>query len=62
MKMLILSCGRANLGRARVIPGQEENGVYVHRTVKLRMDHYVDPSGKKYKPRAHFRVVPTFVD
>ncbi|KAI0053464.1 hypothetical protein FA95DRAFT_1531273 [Auriscalpium vulgare] len=39
-----------NLGRARVIPEQEGHKVYIHRSVKIRMDAE-DLKGGKYKPR-----------
>jgi hypothetical protein len=54
--------GRWNCGRGRVIPRQTTNGVNVHRTVKLRIDSYVDSSGKRYEPVAKFKVEPNYVD
>ncbi|KAF8996538.1 hypothetical protein BDQ17DRAFT_1429685 [Cyathus striatus] len=52
-----------NLGRARFIPKQNSNGVRVHRSVKQRMEAEFDGFlGKKYKPKAHFKVEPTWVD
>ena len=36
-----------NLGRPRVLPDQEKNGIKVHRSVKMRMDI----QSLKYKPK-----------
>ncbi|PBK59689.1 hypothetical protein ARMSODRAFT_1071279 [Armillaria solidipes] len=51
-----------NLARPRIIPKQS-SGVKVHRSVRLRMDafHEHNPQ-KKYKPKAHLAVTPTWVD
>ncbi len=51
-----------NLARPRFIPKQS-SGVKVHRSVRMRMDafHEHNPE-KKYKPKAHFAVTPTWVD
>ena len=38
---------RMNLGRPRVLPDQEKNGIKVHRSVKMRMDI----QSLKYKPK-----------
>ena len=56
---------RSNLARPRLIPNQANNGVKVHRSVKLRMEaEYEDArrKGKKYSPRAHLDVEPTWID
>lgn len=55
----------SNMARPRFIPKQAKNGVKVHRSVKLRMEaEYEDArrKGKKYSPRAHFHVEPTWID
>ncbi|EKM61846.1 uncharacterized protein PHACADRAFT_248724 [Phanerochaete carnosa HHB-10118-sp] len=50
----------ANMGRARVIPKQETHPVYVHRSVKMRMEAE-RAAGRVYEPRARFDVEPTWV-
>ncbi|EKM61739.1 uncharacterized protein PHACADRAFT_248542 [Phanerochaete carnosa HHB-10118-sp] len=50
----------ANMGRARVIPKQETYPVYVHRSVKMRMEAE-KTAGQVYEPRARFDVEPTWV-
>lgn len=51
-----------NLARPRIIPKQS-NGVKVHRSVRMRMEafHEHNPQ-KRYKPKAHLRVTPIWVD
>ncbi|KAF5377885.1 hypothetical protein D9615_006800 [Tricholomella constricta] len=54
----------SNLARPRFIPKQKRNGVNVHRTVRLRMDANPPEESKKkkkYKPKAHFSVEPTWI-
>ncbi|TFK66192.1 hypothetical protein BDN72DRAFT_871607 [Pluteus cervinus] len=49
-------------GRARIIPKQHQNGVKIHRTVKLRMEaENLDGKNGKYVPRAKLHVEPTWV-
>jgi len=55
----------SNLARPRLIPEQEPNGVWVHRSVKTRMEaDKISPNGKrsKYLPKAQFAVEPIWVD
>ncbi|KAJ3575742.1 hypothetical protein NP233_g903 [Leucocoprinus birnbaumii] len=55
----------SNLARPRFIPKQIKNGVKIHRSVKMRMAaQYEDEKkkGKRYKPKAHLRVEPTWID
>ncbi|XP_006462906.1 hypothetical protein AGABI2DRAFT_224560 [Agaricus bisporus var. bisporus H97] len=55
----------SNLARPRFIPKQITHGVKVHRSVKMRMDaEYEDErkKGKRYKPKAHLRVEPIWID
>ncbi|KAH7876941.1 uncharacterized protein C8R40DRAFT_998572, partial [Lentinula edodes] len=50
-----------NLARPRHIPEQSSNGVYVHRSVKIRMEaEKVGSNGKhrRYSPKAHLEVEP----
>ena len=54
-----------NFGRPREVPeeAQKEQGIKVHRTVKMRMDAAPSPgSSKRYTPRVKFFVEPTWVD
>ncbi|KAH8825576.1 hypothetical protein DL96DRAFT_1817098 [Flagelloscypha sp. PMI_526] len=52
-----------NMGKCRVIPHQQTNGIKVHRSVKLRMESEVEGSkGEKYIPQAMWQVEPTWVD
>ncbi|KAJ3861403.1 hypothetical protein EV359DRAFT_47287 [Lentinula novae-zelandiae] len=54
-----------NLARPRHIPEQSSNGVYVHRSVKIRMEaEKVGSNGKRrrYSPKAHLEVEPIWVD
>ncbi|KAJ3883885.1 hypothetical protein F5051DRAFT_390463 [Lentinula edodes] len=54
-----------NLARPRHIPEQSSNGVYVHRSVKIRMEaEKVGSNGKRrrYTPKAHLEVEPIWVD
>lgn len=56
---------RSNLARPRFIPKQIKNGVKVHRSVRMRMQaEYEDEKkkGKKYRPKAHLRVEPIWID
>ena len=56
---------RINLGRARTIPDQTQNGVKVHRTVKIRMDAGAGGGffkDKGYVPAVEFEVEPSWVD
>ncbi|KAI0347618.1 hypothetical protein BDW22DRAFT_4266 [Trametopsis cervina] len=57
---------RMNLGRGRKIANQEKHGLYVHRTVKTRMEAHASQiagsRGLKYTPQAKFDVEPTWVD
>ncbi|GLB38791.1 putative uncharacterized alpha/beta hydrolase domain (DUF2235) [Lyophyllum shimeji] len=55
----------ANLAKPRFIPKQRTSGVKVHRTVKLRMEANPPKESKKqkkYKPKAHLSVEPTWID
>ncbi|KAF8157843.1 hypothetical protein B0H34DRAFT_431646 [Crassisporium funariophilum] len=57
----------SNLARPRFIPKQRSNGFKVHRSVKLRMDAEYEnekarQKGKKYQPKPHWRVEPTWID
>lgn len=55
----------SNFARPRFIPKQIKNGVKVHRSVRMRMDAmYEDEKkkGKRYRPKAHLRVEPTWID
>ncbi|KAF8074124.1 hypothetical protein FPV67DRAFT_1480849 [Lyophyllum atratum] len=52
----------SNMAKPRFIPKQHGNGVNVHRTVKLRMDAKPPGESKKYQPRAHLAVEPTWID
>ncbi|TFK33598.1 hypothetical protein BDQ12DRAFT_690919 [Crucibulum laeve] len=55
--------GRSNMGKPRFIPKQAKNGVKVHRSVKLRMEaEHERVKGKKYVPKAHLHVEPTWID
>ncbi|KAI0066519.1 hypothetical protein BV25DRAFT_1395427 [Artomyces pyxidatus] len=49
-----------NLGKPRIIPNKSNN-VYVHRSVKIRMDAR-GLNNKEYTPKAKFPVDPTWVD
>nr|GAT46931.1 predicted protein [Mycena chlorophos] len=53
----------ANLGRARFIPKQVQNGVKVHRSVKVRMETPAGEEGETgrevYRPRAKFDLTRT---
>ncbi|KAF7293898.1 DUF2235 domain-containing protein [Mycena chlorophos] len=52
----------ANLGRARFIPKQVQNGVKVHRSVKVRMETATadeSEEGRFYRPRAKFDLART---
>lgn len=53
----------ANMGRAREIPKQKTHPVYVHRSVKVRIEaEKAMGKVKGYQPRAKFEVEPTWVD
>ncbi|KXN83389.1 hypothetical protein AN958_01526 [Leucoagaricus sp. SymC.cos] len=55
----------SNLARPRFIPKQITSGIKVHRSVRLRMEAQYEnekKKGKQYKPKAHFRVEPTWID
>ncbi|KAF9483555.1 hypothetical protein BDN70DRAFT_990260 [Pholiota conissans] len=57
----------SNMGQPRYIPKQRTNGFKVHRSVKMRMEaDYEDEvrrrKGKKYHPKPHFKVEPTWID
>ena len=59
--------GRPHFAGPRHIPHQKLNGIKVHRSVALRMKaQFEDESArrreKKYTPKAHFKVDPTWVD
>jgi hypothetical protein len=62
--LLTFALDRSNLARPRFIPKQIKNGVKVHRSVKIRMDaQYQDEKkGERYRPKAHLRVEPTWID
>ncbi|GJE97838.1 DUF2235 domain-containing protein [Phanerochaete sordida] len=49
-----------NMGRAREVPRQGAHPVYVHRTVKVRVEAE-KARGRVYAPRARFEVEPTWV-
>ena len=51
---------RMNLGKPRKIAKQHKEGVYVHRSVKIRMEAE-KLRGGEYTPRAKFEVEPTWV-
>ena len=58
---------RSNMAQPRFIPKQRTNGLKVHRSVKLRMEAEFEDEkrrnkGKKYVPKPHFKVEPTWVD
>ncbi|KAG6887987.1 hypothetical protein C0995_011182 [Termitomyces sp. Mi166 len=54
---------RSNMATPRLIPRQHDNGVNVHRTVKLRMRAQPATGHKnRYTPKAHLTVEPTWVD
>ena len=53
---------RINLGRARIIPKQAQNGIRVHRTVKIRMEVEGFFKDGKYEPGAKLEVEPLWVD
>ena len=51
------------MGNPRVIPHQKDNGIKVHRSVKLRMESEIEGSkGEKYVPKAMWDVEPTWID
>ena len=50
----------ANMGRAREIPRQKAHPVYVHRSMKMRMEAE-RARGGVYEPRARFEGEPTWV-
>jgi hypothetical protein len=56
-----------NIGRGRKIAKQGRHGVYVHRSVKIRMEAHASQvaggDGKMYAPKARFEgIEPTWVD
>jgi len=55
------------MAQPRFIPKQRTNGLKVHRSVKLRMEAEFEDEkrrnkGKKYIPKPHFKVEPTWID
>lgn len=54
------------MGKGRKIARQRNDGVHVHRSVKIRMEAHASlipgSNGKKYSPHAKFEVEPTWVD
>jgi hypothetical protein len=60
--LLIVVVYRRNLGKARVIPRQQDLGVNVHRTVKIRKELYRGSNGERYVPAASLKVEPRWVD
>lgn len=63
LKLIDLAIYRINLGRGRVVPKQREEGIKIHRTVKLRMEMKKE-KGKLYEPKAKLArgIAPTWVD
>jgi hypothetical protein len=61
---LIDAVHSSNLACPREIPDARGDGVKIHRTVKMRMEARYPkgyPEGKKYSPKPHIKVAPTWV-
>lgn len=53
---------RFNLGGGRFIPNQKQDGINVHRSVKIRLEAGTAVQGGKYVPKAMWDVEPNWVD